>query len=246
MSNDGTIDILVKDQLGVVTFAHPKSNSLPGKLLNDLANAVKQMDADPSVSVILLQSAGDKAFCAGASFDELKALNNPEEGQVFFSGFANVILAMISCSKLIVGKIQGKAVGGGVGLIATCDYTVAVDSASVKLSELAIGLGPFVIGPVVEHKIGKANFMNMAIDADWRTAEWALNCGLYSQIVSDTDLKQATQDLCSKLVSCNPEACQELKKIFWNDAGHWPKLLTERAQISGKLSLSDYVRKAVG
>ncbi|MFN4285422.1 MAG: enoyl-CoA hydratase/isomerase family protein [Lacibacter sp.] len=234
---------------GVTTieFYHPQSNSLPAKILEQLATAIHGAGNDDETKVVVLRSHGDKVFCAGASFDELTAIRNEAEGLRFFSGFAHVINAMRTCPKFIVGRIQGKCVGGGVGLAAACDYAIATDHASVKLSELAVGIGAFVVGPVVERKIGNAAFTQLAIDAaNWRTAEWAHKKGLFAEVHHSIEtFDEAVEQLVSSLLKANPEAMRLLKKTFWAGTEHWDTLLAERAAISGKLVLSDFTRAAI-
>ncbi|MEK7226828.1 MAG: enoyl-CoA hydratase/isomerase family protein [Bacteroidota bacterium] len=230
-----------------IEFFHPQSNSLPAKVLYDLAAAITHAGEDPNVTVIILRSAGEKAFCAGASFDELVAIQNEQEGLEFFSGFAHVINAMRTCPKFIIGRIHGKCVGGGVGLAAAVDYAIAVEAAEVKLSELAVGIGPFVVGPAVERKIGTAAFSALAIDAsNWRNAEWAKRKGLFAEVHENIgNMDEAVQRLAHHLSHSSPEAMAEMKKIFWKGTEHWDKLLLERAAISGRLVLSEFTRNAI-
>ena len=241
----------VKSELhkGVATieFFHPQSNSLPGKILKELTAAIIHAGEDPDATVIILRSAGEKTFCAGASFDELTQIKNEEEGLQFFSGFANVINAMRLCPKFIIGRIQGKCVGGGVGLAAAVDYAISTDNAEIKLSELAVGIGPFVVGPAVERKIGTAAFSTLAIDATgWRNAEWAKRKGLFAEVhESIENMDEAVQRLSFTLSHSSPAAMTEMKKIFWKGTEHWDKLLLERAAISGKLVLSEFTRNAI-
>ena len=197
--------------------------------------------------MIVLRSAGGGAFCAGASFDELIAIENEQNGKKFFLGFANVINAIRKAHKFVIGRIHGKAVGGGVGLAAACDYSIATENASVKLSELAVGIGPFVVGPAVERKIGNASFSTLAIDAtEWRSAEWAKKHALYSELHNNVDeLDDAVRRLAEKLAHSNPEAMSMLKKVFWSGTEHWDSLLDDRAAMSGKLVLSNFTRKAI-
>jgi methylglutaconyl-CoA hydratase len=234
---------------GVTTieFFHPKSNSLPRKILQALAVGIHAAGNDAATKVIVLRSAGDKAFCAGASFDELAAIQNEEQGFAFFSGFADVINAMRTIPKLIIGRIQGKCVGGGVGLAAAVDYAIAIESAAIKLSELAIGLGPFVVGPAVERKIGKSAFSQLTIDAVmWRDGDWAKHKGLYAELhPSAESMDESISRLADSLAHYHPEAMKELKKIFWQGTEDWGQLLTERAAMSGRLVLSEYTRKAI-
>ncbi|NOT49994.1 MAG: enoyl-CoA hydratase/isomerase family protein [Chitinophagaceae bacterium] len=244
-------DAYVKTELhkGVATieFFHPQSNSLPGKILHDLAAAITHAGENPDGVVIILRSAGDKAFCAGASFDELVAITNEKEGLAFFSGFAHVINAMRTCPKFIIGRIHGKCVGGGVGLASAVDYAIAAEGADVKLSELAVGIGPFVVGPAVERKIGTAAFSALAIDAStWRNAEWAKRKGLYAELHENIgNMDEAVHRLAFHLSHSSPEAMTEMKKIFWKGTEHWETLLIERAKISGRLVLSDFTKKAI-
>ncbi len=234
---------------GVTTieFYHPQSNSLPGKMLEDLAQAIHAAGNDDDTKLILLRSAGEKAFCAGASFDELVAIKNKEEGLKFFSGFAHIINAMRICPKLIIGRIHGRCVGGGVGLAASVDYAIAVETAEVKLSELAVGIGPFVVGPAVERKIGMSAYSQLAIDATrWRSAEWARKRGLYAELYATVeDMDEAISRLVYLLVHSSPDAMAELKKVFWKGTEHWDKLLLERAAISGRLVLSEFTKNAI-
>lgn len=234
---------------GVVTieFFHPQSNSLPGKILDELARSIHRAGMDPECKVIVLRSAGEKAFCAGASFDELVAINTTAQGLEFFSGFAKVINAMRTAPQLIIGRIHGKCVGGGVGLAASVDYAIAVEGADVKLSELAVGIGPFVVGPAVERKIGTSAFSQLAIDASmWRNADWARRKGLYAELHPNlNDMDESVHRLAHTLVHSNPDAMAEMKKIFWKGTDHWDDLLMERAAISGRLVLSEFTKEAI-
>lgn len=230
-----------------VEFFHPQSNSLPGKILEGLAQAIHGAGNDPETKLVLLRSAGEKAFCAGASFDELAAIKNAEQGLQFFSGFANVINAMRTCPKLIIGRIQGKCVGGGVGLAAAVDYAIATEAAEIKLSELAVGIGPFVVGPAVERKIGASAFSQLAIDATmWRSADWARRKGLFAELhPSMIDLDESVSRLVNVLSHSSLAAMAEMKKIFWKGTEHWDHLLLERAAISGRLILSEFSKNAI-
>jgi len=233
--------------IATIEFFHPASNSLPGAILTDLAKTINDLGIDDRVKVIILKSAGEKAFCAGASFDELVAIADEKEGLKFFSGFANVINAMRKAHKFVIGRIHGKAVGGGVGLAAAVDYAIATEEASVKLSELAVGIGPFVVGPAVERKMGLSCFSQLAIDAsEWRSAEWAKKHGLYAEIHNSVDeLDEAVRSLAERLSHSSPDAMYQLKKVFWQGTEHWDTLLAERAAVSGRLVLSDFTRNAI-
>jgi methylglutaconyl-CoA hydratase len=230
-----------------IEFFHPQSNSLPGKLLEELAIAIDKAGKEEEAKVIILRSAGEKTFCAGASFDELAAIKNEEEGLRFFSGFARVINSMRTCPKFIIGRIQGKCVGGGVGLAAAVDYAIATEAAEVKLSELAIGIGPFVVGPAVERKIGTSAFSQLAIDATlWRDAQWAGRKGLFTEVYSSIKgMDESISKLASILMQSSPEAMAEMKKIFWKGTHDWDQLLSERAAISGRLVLSSFTKNAI-
>jgi methylglutaconyl-CoA hydratase len=230
-----------------IEFFHPQSNSLPGKILEELALAIQAAGNDAETKVIILRSAGEKVFCAGASFDELAAIKNEEEGLKFFSGFAHVINAMRTCPKFIIGRIQGKCIGGGVGLAAAVDYAIAVEDAHVKLSELAIGIGPFVVGPVIERKIGISAFSQLAIDATmWRNAQWAGRKGLFTEVYTTVnEMDESVSKLADTLMRSSMQAMAEMKKIFWKGTEDWDQLLIERAAISGRLVLSEYTAKAI-
>ena len=226
---------------------HPQSNSLPGKILEKLTQEISSAANNVNVKVIILKSAGEKTFCAGASFDELVQIKNEQEGLEFFSGFANVINAMRKTKQFIIARIQGKCVGGGVGLAAAADYAIAYQAADVKLSELAVGIGPFVVGPAVERKIGKAAFSALAIDASmWRNSDWAKKKGLFAEVHESIEgMDESISRLANTLAHSNPEAMKELKKVFWQGTENWDTLLKERAAISGKLVLSTFCREAI-
>ena len=233
--------------LEVIEFYHPQSNSLPRTLLTQLAAAITAAGEDAEVKLILLRSRGEKVFCAGASFDELASITTAAEGLRFFSGFAEVINAIRNCPLLVIGRIQGKCVGGGVGLAAAVDYALATDQAHVKLSELAVGIGPFVVGPAVERKIGLSAFSQLAIDAtEWRSAEWAHQKGLFAALFADsTGLDEGINRLVAQLLQSSPSALREIKKICWEGTEHWTQLLQHRASISGRLVLSEESKKAI-
>lgn len=242
----GTVTTHIADGVGRIAFHHPKGNSLPGALLRELAATVDRLGADETVRVIQLSSGGTGPFCAGASFDELVAIETPADGHEFFSGFSRVILAMIRAPKFVVTRVHGKAAGGAVGVIAASDLSFAVTSASAKLSELAIGIGPFVVGPVIERKIGLAAFSAMAVDADWRDASWGERHGLYSRLFDDvTTLDTAIDVEVHKLAGCNPDAMAQLKRVFWAGTETWDALLSERAAMSGTMVLSAFTRQAI-
>ncbi|MFL5753822.1 MAG: enoyl-CoA hydratase/isomerase family protein [Bacteroidia bacterium] len=244
---NGHIKTEIRDGIASVTFFHPQSNSMPGALLRELASEIEKAGSNDSVKVILLQSEGEKAFCAGASFDELIAIKDLETGKKFFSGFASVINAMRKAPKFVIARVQGKAVGGGVGIASAADYTFAVEGASVKLSELAVGIGPFVVGPAVERKIGTSAFCQLTINAtEWLSAEWAKQKGLYAELFKTADeMDAAISALAAKLASSNPEAMMMLKKIMWEGTENWDTLLIERAEMSGKLVLSEFTVNAI-
>ena len=230
-----------------IEFFHPQSNSMPGKILHDLSIAIQHAGQDPDTIVIILRSGGEKAFCAGASFDELVAIKNEKEGLAFFSGFAHIINAMRLCPKFIIGRIHGKCVGGGVGLAASVDYAIASEAAEVRLSELAIGIGPFVVGPAVERKIGTSAFSQLSIDAThWRNADWARRKGLFAELhATPEEMDESIHRLSYTLSHANPDAMAEMKKIFWKGTEHWDHLLIDRAKISGRLVLSEFTKNAI-
>lgn len=244
---NGSLYTRIDGKVAHVEFGHPASNSFVSELLERLTDTINELSEDEAVSVILLKSEGEKAFCAGASFDELLKVSTLEEGKQFFSGFANLLNAMRKCSKIIIGRVQGKAVGGGVGIIAATDYCFATESAEIKLSELSIGIGPFVIAPAVERKIGISAFSELTLDAThWRTAYWAQKNGLFTTVYEKVrDMDEGIEILTSKLAQFNLEALAEMKKVFWQSTEHWETLLPERAEISGKLALSESTKKAL-
>lgn len=247
MNNEGYIQVVKKGAVAEIEFFHPAQNSMPGHLLAELAGAIRSAGEDDSVLLIVLRGAGDRSFCAGASFTELAAIRDFETGKKFFSGFANVINTIRNCPKIVIGRVHGKAVGGGVGLAAACDYTMATRFASVRLSELAVGIGPFVIGPAVERKIGLSAFSQMALNAtEWQTAAWAREKGLFTEVFETTEQLDAyIEHFTGILAASNPEALTALKRIFWQGTEHWDSLLDERAAQSGRLILSEFSKNAI-
>ena len=230
-----------------VEFFHPSHNSLPGSVLEKIRKTIELAGKDDTVKIIELRSGGDRTFCAGASFDELVNIQNEIEGKRFFMGFASVINAIRRCPKLVIGRVQGKAVGGGVGIASAVDYCVATKYASIRLSELAVGIGPFVIGPAVERKVGLSAFSQMSVTPNiWQTANWAKEKGLYFDVFENIeDMDAYITQLSNDLLSMNPEAISLLKKVFWKGTEHWGELLEERAEMSGKLVLSKFSKDSI-
>ena len=247
LHDQGYVKSETHNGITTIEFHHPQSNSLPSRILEELAQEIHFVAHDDDTRVVILRSSGEKTFCAGASFDELAAIKTKDEGLQFFSGFANVINAMRRCSKLIIGRIHGKAVGGGVGLVAATDYAIALEGADVKLSELAIGIGPFVVGPALERKIGLAAYSYLALDATtWRNADWAKRKGLYAELHPTLEgMDESIRRLSNTLSHSSPEAIAEIKKILWKGTENWDTLLHERAAISGRLVLSEFSRTAI-
>jgi methylglutaconyl-CoA hydratase len=244
--NDGHVTRATADGIATISFGHPKSNSLPSAILTRLAETIAAAGQDPAVRVVVLRSEGTGPFCAGASFDELRAVTDAAQGQRFFSGFARVILAMIRCPKFVLVRVHGKAAGGGVGVIAAGDWSIATTNSAIKLSELAVGIGPFVVGPVIEKKIGLGAFAAISVDADWRTAAWCAEHGLYAQVAENVGAMDEALALRAKwLAGCNPAAMTQLKRVFWAGTEHWDDLLAARAGMSGSLVLTEPARAAI-
>lgn len=246
-TKQGSITTEIINGIATITFYHPSHNSLPGKLLGELENAIYSSGNNDDVILIVLKSQGERTFCAGASFDELVSIEDETNGKTFFMGFANVINAIRKTPKVVIGRVHGKAVGGGVGLAAACDYCMATKYGAIKLSELAVGIGPFVIGPAVERKVGISAFSHMALNAtEWRTAAWAREKGMYTEVFDTTEqLDKYVEHFTEKLATMNPEALRLLKKVFWEGTEHWDELLEERAAMSGRLVLSDFSKRAI-
>lgn len=242
----GVVTCSITDGIATVSFYHPKSNSLPANLLRDIAGRIATVSQHPATRVVVIRSEGAGTFCAGASFDELKRIDSAESGKEFFMGFARVILAMRKCPKPIIARVQGKVVGGGLGIVAASDYVLAVPDAPVRLSELAVGIGPFVVGPAIERRIGKAAFSALSLDADWRDATWCATHNLYTRICDNVPaLDQVLGTLAHKLATFNPEAISRLKQTLWEGTDSWETLLPERAAMSGTLATSEFTRNAI-
>jgi methylglutaconyl-CoA hydratase len=245
-NTNGSLETSFQNNIATVQFGHPASNSFPRELLNRLTAEINSLSRNEEVSVIVLKSEGEKTFCSGASFDELLKVESEEQGLEFFSGFAHLLNAMRNCNKIIIGRVQGKAVGGGVGIISACDYVFATFQSDIKLSELAIGIGPFVIEPAVSRKIGKTAMTQMTLAAhEWKSADWAFEKGLFSVLSEPENLDAEVESFAKKLSSYNPEALYEMKKIIWEGTEQWESLLFERAAITGKLVLSDFTKNAL-
>jgi len=246
-TQQGHIKLEIEDKIGTIEFFHPSHNSLPSGLLKQLQTTILECGQNDEILIIVLKSAGERTFCAGASFDELISIEYEDQGKTFFMGFANVINAIRTCGKLVIGRVQGKAVGGGVGLASAVDYCMSTKYGSVKLSELAVGIGPFVIGPVVQRKIGLSAFSQLAINAtEWQTAKWAQSRGLYQDIFDTTEqMDDYIKRFTDTLKMMNPEALSGLKKIFWEGTEHWHNLLESRAETSGQLVLSKFSKETI-
>ncbi len=246
MEKNGKVTHSISNSIATISFQHPKSNALPSRMLKEITNLINKLAEDNQARVIIIRSEGEKNFCAGASFDELLQIKDYKEGKEFFMGFARLINAMRKCPKFIIARVQGKAVGGGVGIAASADYTLASNEASVRLSELALGIGPFVVGPAIERKIGKTAFITMSIDAEWHDAFWAKQNGLYTKVFANNhDLDEAVAALAKKISTCSPEAISEMKKVFWEGTDNWNDLLEQRAEISGRLVLSGFTKNYI-
>ena len=242
----GLVVTEVQGGIAAVSFGHPKSNALPAAILRQLADRITALGRNPAVRVIVLRSFGTGPFCAGASFDELTAIADGVAGKEFFLGFARVILAMVRCPQFVVVEVQGKVAGGGVGIVAASDYAVALETAACKLSELAVGIGPFVVGPVIERKIGLAAFQGMAVDAEWRDARWCHAQGLYTQLAAtSTEPHERVNGVARRLAASNPEAMAQIKRVCWAGTEDWDALLDRRAEMSGALVTSDFTRQAI-
>ena len=243
----GSVTLEIKNNIGIIEFFHPQSNSLPSAILNKLASTISQAGTNDEVKVVIIKSKGDRAFCAGASFDELSSIDNFSDGKKFFMGFANVINACRKCPKLIICRVQGKAVGGGVGMACAGDYCFATKYASIKLSELAVGIGPFVVGPAVEKKSNVSAYSTLSINATrWFTASWAREKGIYSEVYdTNEEMDQEINKLAENLTYSNPEAMKKLKEAIWSNTDHWDELLEKRAEYSGQLVLSDFTKNAI-
>ncbi len=247
MSPKGNVELSITNNIGTIEFSHPKGNSLPGAILRKLADTIEKTGENDDIRVIVIKSSGEGAFCAGASFDELIAIEDFDTGKQFFMGFALVLNAMRTCPKFIIVRVHGKTVGGGVGIASAGDYTFAKKGASVKLSELALGIGPFVVGPAVERAVGTSSFSAMAVDAaNWYDSTWATQKGLFNQEFETTkELDTAVETLANQLAKSSPEAMQELKQVLWKGTEHWDDLLEQRAEVSGRLVLSDYTKNFI-
>ena len=241
------VKLNIKNEVGYIEFFHPSHNSLPSNLLSELVRTITNAGEDSNIKVIVLKSGGERTFCAGASFNELMSINDEATGKDFFSGFANVINAMRKCPKFIIGRIQGKTVGGGVGLASATDYCMATKFAAIKLSELNVGIGPFVVGPVVQRKLGISAMSQLAIDANsFYSAEWARQKGLFTQVFESTEeLDEAVAAFAENLCSYNPKAMSEMKTMFWRGTEDWDQLLIQRAKTSGKLVLSEFTKETL-
>ena len=244
---EGSITLTIDQHIAVITFFHPVHNSMPGYLLTDLTQHIKKAGENPDVHVIVLSSGGDRTFCAGASFDELITITNSEDGKKFFLGFANVINAIRKCPKIVICRVHGKAIGGGVGIAAAADYCMSTNFGTVRLSELALGIGPFVIGPAVERKIGLSAFSQLALNAtEWQTAAWAKEKGLYNEVFDTVEqLDLYIDEFSSRLAATSTSALLALKQVLWHNTSHWDELLDERAAISGRLVITEASQNAI-
>lgn len=243
MDKYGKVSVTLVDGVAAISFSHPQSNSLTSRLLNELTQAINKSASEKNARVIVLRSEGEKSFCAGASFDEMLQIKDFKAGKEYFMNFVRLLNAMRKCPKFIIARVHAKAVGGGVGIAAASDYTMASNEASIRLGDLALGLGPFVTGPAIERKIGKTNFITMSIDTDWHDAFWAKQAGLFAKVFANRhDLDEAINTFAKKISAFSTEAIAELKNIFWEGTENWDSLLEARAEISGRLVLSEFTK----
>ena len=239
------INSSIQNNICYIEFFTPKHNALNSNMLDQLANKIEE--TPEHCAVIVLSSGGDRTFCAGASFDELSQIKNQEEATLFFNGFAKVILSIKACPQIVIVSVQGKAVGGGVGIIAAADYAIALENAALKLSELNIGIGPFVIAPAIVKKSGINVLTEMSLNPDnFYSAKWAKQKGLFHKVCENqSDLKITTNNFANKLASFNVNALKAMKHVFWENTEHWPELLEKRAETSGSLVLEKAVQDKI-
>ena len=244
--DNGFVNQELKNSISEITFGHPKSNSLPGEILELLAQTILNEGAKTEVKAILLKSGGEKAFCAGASFDELLSIDELENSKKFFGGFAKVLNAMRSCGKLVIVRVQGKTTGGGVGIACAADYCFATKDAALALTELNLGIGPFVIGPYVERKMGKSAYAAMSIDADFRSAEWCKQHDVYHSVSENIEMMdEEISKFLEKLSARSSDALSLIKKVSWEGTEHFEELMPERILMSASLILEDSAKKNI-
>jgi len=246
-AKEGFVQLDIEGEIGIITFFHPAHNSLPNDLLKILTATIRAVGENEFIAIVLLQSGGEKTFCAGASFDELAKIQDFEAGKAFFMQFGHLMNAIRECPKIVIGKVQGKAIGGGVGIAAVCDYCFATEEAAIRLSELTIGIGPFVIQPAVERKIGLANFSQLCLEpTNWKPAAWAKEKGLFANVLSDrASMEEAALTMARQFCTYHPAALKELKQMLWHDTAHWGSLFEELAAINGRLVLSAFTKSAI-
>ena len=245
--NNGFVTSEIKNNISEITFGTPKSNSLPGEILELLAKTILESGEDQNVKAILLKSEGEKAFCAGASFDELLEIEELEKSKIFFGGFAKVLNAIRSCGKLVIARVQGKTTGGGVGIACAADYCFATKDAAMALTELNLGIGPFVIGPYVERKLGKSAYAAMSIDADFRSADWCEKHDVYHSVSENIQMMDEEIDkFLEKLSTRSSDALALIKKVSWEGTEHFEQLMPERILMSASLILEDSAKENIG
>lgn len=241
------VELKIEKNIGEITFFHPRHNAIPSDLLKQLEASIYEASNDETVKMILIKSAGNRTFCAGADFEELISITSFKVGKAFFNGFGKVINAIRKIDKLVVCRVQGKAVGGGVGLAAACDIAFATRYGSIRLSEISIGIGPFVIAPAVERKIGKNAFALLTLQPmKWMSAQEANENGLYAGVYDDAEaMDEAIDHYLKEMSQYNPEALKEMKRVLWKGTEHWDDLLEDRAALSGRLVLSEFTKQAL-
>lgn len=245
--NQGSVTTEIRTGFARIVFSHPAHNSMPSQLLSDLVRQIEEAGHNDEIGAVLLRSEGEGTFCAGANLDELLSIKEEETGKDFFMGFANVILAMRRCPKPIIVAVQGKAIGGGVGIAAAADYCLGCRASQVKLSELAIAIGPFVILPALIRKMGVAAAGQLSLDTEWHTAAWGRDNGLFQRVYAGPEeLFREARILAERVGKFNPNASARLKQSLWEDTDHWPALLAERAATTGRLVMSGEAKTALG
>ncbi len=249
------IDIGFNGPVATVTLNRPDShNAFNPEMIGAITAAFRSLGDNPVVRVIVLTGRG-RSFCAGADVGYMRETadytfeENVADGQAIF----DLMQAVDSCPKAVVGRINGAAIGGGAGLTACCDIAIAVERAKFAFSEVRLGIVPAIISPFVVAKIGAANSREMFLTGERFLAPKALEIGLVQQVAADeAALDSAVQERVEQLLMAAPGAQADAKKLIRTVSGQ-PKeamrdfttdlIARRRASGEGREGMSAFLEK---
>ncbi len=211
-------DVLISTHERVATITinrEARRNALSGGVITGLLDAIKRCDQDPEVGVLVITGAGDRVFCAGGDLGDQR-MSEGALGMHHDRGeFVELLMAIQHCSKPIVGRINGHALGGGFGLTLSCDVAIAADTATFGMPEIKVGLFPMMIMAVVVRNIGRKRAMEMMLTGERISADVALEQGVVNKVVPADRLDEATHEMAKKIAGFSPAVLRLGRQAFY-------------------------------